>query len=482
MERTFIPELVGTLNREEQKEMQLFLDSPFFNRGKYREILPLLFQLILQQVSEPGKPRIDKQAIYARLFPGKPWVEGKLDKALVDLKKLLQLFLQIQGYLKDDHDFLRQLDLIKILRLRNLNTRSQGLLDKLRAEQELLTQRNAEYFLQSFLVEEEQYFHATYSNQIKDDLNIPPALSSLDAFFHFKRLDLLNHFLMQQKLTGIASPPPVIEALAMGPAPERHLSGSCSLLIADKIFELLRIKEIAPYHYQEVLDLLRQHESFIAPETLREFYTYLRNFCSFLVLNYPDSEFSNTLHHLHRDNLERGYLFGDEDQRLPRGTFLNIIVIAIKAKQFDWLQQFLDSYRFRIIGDNETHDFYRVGMANFLFAQHRYAEALDLIPPASPYADYQLFARWLELKILYETDSELLLYKLNAFKMYISRASKKFLSNALRRRYLNFANFLSQIIFSQPGDKKRISRLRQRIRQEKWVPDREWLLEKVQHL
>lgn len=460
----------------------MFLQSPFFNRGKFRDAIPVLYRILLENAVNTDTHKPDKHAIYARLYPNAPWVEGKLDKVLVDLKKLLQLFLQIQGYLKEGNDFQRQLDLIKILRARGLSARSEGLLSKLNHDHGQNRQRNSTFAMQSFLLEEEQYFQATLNNQIKGDLNIPRVLFNLEIFFHSKRLDLLNHFLMQQKLTGIESPEPVIRALEQGLAPEQYLAVSPSLLIANKIFDLLNLKLITPDHYNEILSLLRQHEPSIEPETLREFYTYLRNFCSILVLNDPDSEFTETLHLLHRDNLEREYLFGDEERRLPRGTFLNIVIIALKVKQLEWLEQFLDAYKRRIIGDNDTLDLYRLGMATYLFALNKFDEALDHIPAFSPYVDYHLMARRLELKIYFETESDLLTYKLNAFKMYISRASKKFLSDAMRRWYLNFANFLNQIIYSQPGNKKRVARLRQRIKQEKWMPDRDWLLEKVDRM
>lgn len=482
MDRTFIPEVIGTLSPEEQKEFGLFLQSPFFNRGKFRDAIPVLFRILQENAANTDIKKPDKRTIYARLYPELPWVEGKLDKVLVDLKKLLQLFLQIQGYLKAENDFQRQLDLIKTLRVRGLTARSEDFLSKLHHEHGQNKQHNSTFAMQAFLLEEEQYFQATYSNQIKGDLNIPDALFNLDVFFHAKRLDLLNHFLMQQKLTGAESPQPVIQALNQGPAPAQYAAVSTSLLIANKIFELLHLKQISPDHYSEILSLLRQHEQSIGPETLKEFYTYLRNFCSFLVLNDPDSAFTETLHLLHRDNLTRGYLFGDEEQRLPRGTFLNIVIIALKVRAIEWLEQFLETYKFRIIGDNESLDLYRVGVANFLFAKGKFSETLHYIPAFSPYVDYHLMARRLELKIYYETESDLLTYKLNAFKMYISRASKKFLSDTMRRWYLNFANFLNQIIFSQPGDKKRIARLRQRIKQEKWTPDRDWLLEKLDRM
>ncbi|MCC6459901.1 MAG: hypothetical protein IT260_05505, partial [Saprospiraceae bacterium] len=91
-------------------------------------------------------------------------------------------------------------------------------------------------------------------------------------------------------------------------------------------------------------------------------------------------------------------------------------------------------------------------------------------------------ARRLEIKIYYEQASELLPYKVDAFKMFISRASQKFLSAQLRQRNADFANLVYQLMQTAPADRKRAERLLLRIQEKKWVADRDWLLEKARAL
>jgi hypothetical protein len=125
---------------------------------------------------------------------------------------------------------------------------------------------------------------------------------------------------------------------------------------------------------------------------------------------------------------------------------------------------------------------YRINRALYLFALQEFEQALEVLPEKVDEVVYHLMARRLEIKIYYETQSELLQYKLDAFKMYVSRASKKFLSDNLRKRNADFVNLLYQIMQSPPGDPARFERLLQRVETKKWAADRDWLLEKVREL
>ncbi len=91
-------------------------------------------------------------------------------------------------------------------------------------------------------------------------------------------------------------------------------------------------------------------------------------------------------------------------------------------------------------------------------------------------------ARRLELKIYYELQSELLPSKIDAFKMYISRAGNKTFSPNLSELFTNFGNFVLQLSQSLPGDKKRSEQLISRIEAKKLVGERGWLLEKAREL
>jgi hypothetical protein len=66
-----------------------------------------------------------------------------------------------------------------------------------------------------------------------------------------------------------------------------------------------------------------------------------------------------------------------------------------------------------------------------------------------------LTAKRLEIKAYYELQDDLLSYKLDAFKVFLSRTSPKLLSDFQRKIHVEFVNLLIQICQSAPGDHKR---------------------------
>jgi hypothetical protein len=96
--------------------------------------------------------------------------------------------------------------------------------------------------------------------------------------------------------------------------------------------------------------------------------------------------------------------------------------------------------------------------------------------------DYQLTCKRLELKALYELQEDLFHYKLDAFKMFLSRTSPKLLSKNLQKMHLEFVNVLAQIAASIPGDKERSERLLERMEEKKQAIEWLWLTAKAREI
>lgn len=82
----------------------------------------------------------------------------------------------------------------------------------------------------------------------------------------------------------------------------------------------------------------------------------------------------------------------------------------------------------------------------------------------------------------YELNSSFLPYKLDAFKMFLSRTSQKLLSESQKQLNVDFANLLTQLMASAPGDKKRAELLIKRIQGKKQTAEWRWLFEKAKVL
>lgn len=479
MLNTYIVAVVDTLLPAELEAFKLFLESPFFNRGFNAEKLKLLFILIVEAQQPPSPEKLEKNIVYQKLFPNSPLVEGKLDKLISELKKQLQTFLAIQQYQSAENDGRRILDVLTVLRQRGLEDKYFPLLEKIKKQTENEQEETLEnYRLQLSVSLEEHEWESTY-NKARGDLSIPAVINTLDKYYYTERTIMLNLLLLQQKLTIL--PPSSLEPLAEKWVIPESVEGKSILLhISWKIHELLRLQNPPIEQFQELLNLLKINESRVGKASLAGYYAHIRNYCSILIDN-GHNDFRIILHKIHRDNLARGYFYFEG--QIPSNAYLNITQIALMIGEQQWAKTFVEEHKNLIIGDNETNDFYLMNKALCFFDEKKYEDALKIIPFGSTYSFYHLMVRRVELKIYYELNSDLLPYKIDAFKMFISRAGNKVLSESLHELFVNFINFLRQLSLSPKiKDKSRAEKMITRINEKKLVAERSWLLEKAREL
>jgi hypothetical protein len=475
MTQTFAIDIIQTLQPDEAHEFRLFLESPYFMQSFKQEGVRPLFEAIYSSVQTGSIEMLEKEDLYEQLFPGKEYLESKLDKLMSELKRLLERFVLTRRYLSDENEAQQLLDLSVDMRLRGLETRYQQALEKTRKKVEGVGGESLKsLFFRYRLAMEEQEWHSTF-NKVRSDLNIPSTINHLDVYYFAHRLWMQNHLLFMQRAASI---PISLETPLT--VPTKALESSRLLNISNDVHELLKKNTFEENDFYRILHKIQSHEKSLSPESLAEFYTYLRNLIVILI-DAGNVHIYSVLHEINKDNLQRGYF--NMHGKISPNACLSIVQTALSVNDISWASNFIESHKDNILGENETRDFYRMNKALCLFGEKKYDEALDIIPFGSTYSFYHLMARRLELKIHYEMRSELLDHKIDAFKMFISRAGRKVFSAHLHELFTNFVNFVRQLSQSEgPQAAQRSGTLVKRIQEKERVAERLWLLEKAREL
>lgn len=435
--------------------------------------------MILKAVNGSEAQMPSREEIHDSVFPGKVFVSGRIDRIMFELNRIVKSFLLIKNYFDDENEIQAGLDWNKIQKNRALDNNLEKQYEKLKATLNSKFNDSSKQYLYQYLVAWEEHEWLTQFNTSRGDLKLPEVIENLDIFYFSQRLELLNRFYLQQKLSSLKTPKVIEISTGLCTIPEYYLGKSITLLITDKIQTLLKKEQPELVDFHQLMNLLKVNDNHIPQNTLALFYAYLRNFCSFLI-DLGHAEFNEVLHELQKDNLERGYFY--YEGKIHPNAVLNITQMALRAGSVDWARSFIETHKEIIYGENETHEFYLMNKALCLFAEGKLNEALDAIPFGSTYSAYHLMARRLELKIYYELHSEILSSKIDAFKMYINRAGNKVFSKHSAELFTNFGNFVHQLSLSIPGDKKRSEQLIRRINEKKLVGERSWLLEKAKEI
>lgn len=471
-------EILQTLSKEDLLSFQEYVHWTMRNQPFDRAESLNLLEIILKHFPNFTHKSLEKEAVFKQMYPGKPFVERKIDKIMVNLTKCLRAFQLHQYYMRPENEFNQLLDILQVYKINGLSARYQQAFRQL----ETLVQEKKEVSLksifQNFQFEYEKMDWSSLYNNQKSDINLTNTIKEFDHYQKLMLSDLISRYLLQKKLINLHPPPflaEIIEAEA-----QRELSDTSSLLLANQFFIKLLIKnDVSVTDFNQVIEIVINNESDFDYETLFFLHTYLRNLCV-LLINQGHKEFQHTLFDLQKTSINSGYRF--YKGKISSSAYVSAVTVALVVKELEWAINFIESNKDIIIG--ETHDkiYYRFCYANYLFAMQKFDTVIDYLPLSITELSFTLIARRLELKTYYELKSDLADFKLETFKMFVVRLPQKNLPPDTIAFNANFARIFSQLLNSKKGSKQRGQKLIQRIAEKRLISDREWLYEKAREI
>ncbi len=270
MEESQLIELIKSIKPEEKEHLLEFAMLRFFNNGRMRAQIRPLLDICLNHPWHDPEQKLEKMEVYTRLFPDQPFVEGKLEKVMVEAQKIIRSFLLNNYYFRSENEFYQVLDFTEILRLRSLNSRYQLSMARLKKIQEEFPWRNAQYFHKQFLLDGAIHYRECLNNQSRGDLNISNLLRATEIHYHLRRVALLNRYLLQLRVTKLDTPPEIKLQLEEMLVPRRYLDELPTLKINFEIFTILKKEVPEAIDIRLLFDLVKNHETNFDGETLQK--------------------------------------------------------------------------------------------------------------------------------------------------------------------------------------------------------------------
>lgn len=478
MHNSQLVEILQQFSSAEMEEFRLFTASPYYNRGVFVKETQSLLGYIIDSAPEFAPDSLGRDSVYAFLFPQSKWVEGKLDKIISELHKLCRKFIETTCYHAPQNQFRQLLDQAHFFAERKLQTRYQNTIQKLEGLLSSTQKQELDFFNNRFLFDYERSSYHSIFNRKKDDMYLLKTIESLDLHHYAYKLELVTRYLQQQKETKLPIQEDVFKILKSEKLSDNLKDQYPLLAISEQIAELLMQDLPDPDAFSLLQERLKTHEALISFDTLKMFHSHLRNFCT-LLLHAGHVQYLPTLFQFQQEHYERGYVF--YFGRIPANFFINTINIALSLGESQWAKNFIEENKDRIDTNQEVDHFYRLAMALYYFHTKNYDQGLEVLPPHFAETDMNLYAKRLEIKMYYEQgSSDLLSYKIEAFKMHLYRASQHVLSEIVKERNNNFALTVFHLNQAAKGDKKRAEQIMKRIHKAKGIAEREWLIEKVE--
>jgi hypothetical protein len=232
-------------------------------------------------------------------------------------------------------------------------------------------------------------------------------------------------------------------------------------------------------YYEKYKNIVEEYQAFVNTESAKVIFTMQRSFTIFCYNRVANERNTAEYMRVYREHLDRGYLV--VDGMLKPNIVVNLILLAIKEKNAEWIYQFIQQWKNQIGTLTDRQEILNFCWANYYFISKDFDKAEDYISLNYENLGYLLYIRRMRLKILFEKQEFLhLSYEVDAFKVYVFRQYKKEnLTEELYRSNNYFADFLKQLdsLTHYPSERKK-EKVATKIALN-GSADKEWLLEKI---
>ncbi len=448
-----------------------YINCKLFNNS---QILCKLFEAFvdikLYRIKSKG---IDPEKLWKSAVGNKQFNDVKFRRIISDLSALIEAFLAFEKYQNNPLETENNTMLAYYeMGLDKYFTQAERLAQEIIEKHPL---RNDEFYLNLY-----RFKFLSNSFQIKQlhrksTIEYAEADESLNTFYIINKLKMYCEMLnsqsvinVQYKLSQIDEIIKLVEEKSYLNIPAIHIY----YLIA-KTF----LNTDKPYFY-ELKTVLQKNIRLFSLSEGKVFYSYLFNYC-IRKINKGDLIFLTELFGLYQITLENKLIF--EDGWLSPWDYKNMVVTALRLKEFEWTENFINNYK-NTLPIKHRINAYTYNYSRLLFEKREYKNVLTMLQGVE-FDDifYSLDARALLIKTYYEMQDWITIdYVFNSFSQFLRR--DKFIAENHRTNYSNFIKFTRLFCKLQLDKSKITDQILKDLYETPQIADKNWLLEKAKLL
>ncbi|MEM7370204.1 MAG: hypothetical protein AAF587_16470 [Bacteroidota bacterium] len=468
------------LSAKELKQLEASLHTLKSSTGQ--ELLSF-FQLLKKRLGDPDY-KLDKAQLFRSIYGDSVPYQEKRIRVLIS-----QLFQHI-------HTYLAQVELAKYpvredllalaqFRKRRIEDVFGKQYKKIKRLMQESPQRDSDHYFATYELAKEAngFYGQQHLRKLDDSLQVK--MDSLDAWYLGQKLKESCEMLNRQNVFSVDFQNPMIkEILTFLQEGDHEFWQIPSIQVYYQIY--LCLADGRDEQYQSLVDLLDRLFSFFQPEEARGLYKHAQNFC-IRRINQGESEYLFEIFKLYRQQLANEIIF--DRGELAHTDYKNIVTVALRLKEYDWVEDFIHQYKERVQASFRENVF-NFSLASYFFETDQSKQAIRLLQGVE-FTDvyYQISARQLLLRIYYESNElESALYQIDSFGGFLRR--NKEISAKNRTQQTNFLRWLKHLIrlkdrkyvLSEKDFSMRWHKLKDNIYSSKQTSNLEWLKLKVSEL
>lgn len=477
MHNSKLIQLFDSFTDKEFKDFQKFLQQQV---EKDNNIF-LLFEIIKDNQNKINSAQLEKTNVFKKLFGNIKYQDVKVRELMSALGKQAEQFLILEE--QQDRDFYNQFALLKQFRKRDLSKQFTQQVKTLENIIEKDIYINSENHKREFLLADEKNNFFEKQQIRAHDEAISLKNENFDKYYYSTKLKNLCELINRQNILNADYKTTLAEDIIRIVKQNKNvLLDVPAIHCYYEIYHLLKT-ENNETQFNNTFNVLNKFQKCFTDAELKSMYAYLLNYCIQHV-NKGVLGFTAKLFELQKLLLQSKVLL--ENNQLSHISYRNIVSIAIKLKEYEWAEKFIENYK-DLISENHKENAYNLSKSNIFYAQNNFEATVSLLNDVD-FTDvyYACTSKFTLLKAYYALkEMETLEYFVSSFQLYLKR--NKEISLNFKKSSENFLKHFKKLLLIvkqldfKENDKidKKIKSLKSNISAEKIMANKAWLLEEI---
>jgi hypothetical protein len=474
-------ELLKTFNTEEMKLFEKFIASPFHNSvKKYGD----LFEILRNFHPEYDSKLLTKEYIFKKLYGEKPFKQQTLWNLMSGFEKLIEdYFVQLQ--LKDsiEKEIFLTGQFLKRKLSRSYSKQSERMnsfFEKNKIGRDFFNYKAiSENFLLDYnFMEDKQHLltdnikHKGEYLILKFMMDICDVANDMEVNYDMYNSEYRNTipyiFVSELRLKELVEK-----------AQQNNFEYSFVLEICYH-WVMMILEPADDTHFENFRKVFDANEHRLSRFEKYYLNTAMIGYCTRMNRR-GNKNYRNIIFEIDKYRLKEGIIFYHEGQ-IPKNIYKQIVINGVMLKEYNWVENFMETYTHKLKPEFQKpmydlcSSFLHFELKNYELVLKSLSKIDNLDIRDKTLAKINIAKTYYELK-----DTEALLHHIDSSKHFLNNNESV---NAERKvNYINFFNSLHNLVLlKENADNSAISVLKKRLVQDKYVPGKKWLLEKIGEL